>query len=96
MCSLLTIPPPSSPSLLVFQAVGGRLGATMTAYIMLLVLRWEYNVSVLVDRATMVYLDQAFDIQVMQNKRIICINQRFTVFFRTHCLFLKTPCAYQS
>jgi hypothetical protein len=66
MCSLLTIPPPSSPSLLVFRAGGGRLGARMTAYSMLLVLRWEYNVSVLVDRATMDYLDQAFQIQVMQ------------------------------
>ena len=66
MCSLLTIPPPSSPSLFVFRAQGGRLGARMTAYSMLLVLRWEYNVSVLVDRATMDYLDQAFQIQVRQ------------------------------
>jgi hypothetical protein len=65
MCSLLTIPPPSSPSLLVFRAGGGRLGARMTAYSMLLVLKWEYNVSVLVDRATMEYLDQALHIQVL-------------------------------
>ena len=64
MCSLLATPPPSSPSLLVLKAEGGRLGARMTAYSMLLVLRWEYNVSVLVDRATMKYLEQAFDVQV--------------------------------
>ena len=64
MCSLLATPPSSSPSLLVLKAEGGRLGARMTAYSMLLVLRWEYNVSVLVDRATMEYLEQAFDVQV--------------------------------
>ena len=76
MCSLLTIPPPSSPSLLVFQAQGGRLGARMTAYSMLLVLRWEYNVSVLVDRATMDYLDQTFHIQVLAKNNHI--NEEFT------------------
>ena len=64
MCSLLTLPPPLSPSLLVFQAGGGRLGARMTAYSVLLVLRWEHNVTVLVERRTMEYLQQVFDIQV--------------------------------
>ena len=52
MCSLLSVPSPSSPSLLVFMAEGGRLGARMTMYSMLLVLRMEHNVSVLVDRKT--------------------------------------------
>jgi len=63
MCSLLSLPSPSSPSILVFQAGGGRLGARMTAYSVLMVLRWEHNVTVLVDRSTMEYLDKVFDIQ---------------------------------
>ena len=76
MCSLLTVPPPSSPSLLVFKAEGGRLGARMTMYSMLMVLRWEYNVLVMIDRKTMEYLGQAFDIEV---KIIISTNNSLLI-----------------
>jgi len=47
----------------VFRAEGGRLGARMTMYSMLMVLRWEHNVSVMIDKKTMEYMGQAFDIQ---------------------------------
>ena len=64
MCSELSLPGSDQPSVLLFQAVVGRLGARMTAYSVLLVLKWEHNVTVLVNKDTMDYLDNVFDINV--------------------------------
>jgi len=72
MCDLLKTPSASSPSLAIFQAGGGRLGARMTVYSVLQVLSWKYDLVVVVEKKTMEMMTSYFTMQVSNIITILC------------------------